>query len=360
MLAVKEGIFLDSTIDKLTLTANFKDGIETRDFIEIVTSSRMPYRLQGYFSRNFGYREVIRSEGIDAGYIELKEDTSTFLVPDKVRILKRKREIEEQILFIHEGKTSQVFDLPSLEELYSSLDTIAEQLETLDEEGNLPDNKKTHRSILKDIRFEFNPKHMKYNKIANDAIMKVLELVKDIDITGIHIALDYEINISDLKIQDLSSKKKNISLGRDNALETMYIGKRGSDNQLCIYNKKAENKENDSIDQYPDVEHVTRFEARLRKEKAKEWINSQYNPFDSVIIADLERLDEKELKLNDRIILEAIMQDNEGRYFGMMDKQQKRTWRNKIKTVMPKKIDIAEDYTNKKALLIGQLTELTK
>ncbi|MGR5911333.1 replication initiation factor domain-containing protein [Bacillus cereus] len=69
----------------------------------------------------------------------------------------------------------------------------------------------------------------------------------------------------------------------------MYIGKRGSDNHLCIYNKKRENEENETLDQYPDVEHVTRFEARLRKKKAKEWIDSEYNPFDSIIVGDLEK-----------------------------------------------------------------------
>ncbi|WP_162869361.1 replication initiation factor domain-containing protein, partial [Klebsiella quasipneumoniae] len=96
-------------------------------------------------------------------------------------------------------------------------------------------------------------------------------------------------------------------------IETMYIGKRGSDNHLCIYNKKRENEENETLDQYPDVEHVTRFEARLRKKKAKEWIDSEYNPFDSIIVGDLEKVDNSKIKVNDRIVLEAIMNDYHGR-----------------------------------------------
>ncbi|MFH4258969.1 replication initiation factor domain-containing protein, partial [Acinetobacter baumannii] len=85
----------------------------------------------------------------------------------------------------------------------------------------------------------------------------------NIEVTGIHIACDYPVKIADLKIKDLSSKSECIYLDRDKKIETMYIGKRGSDNHLCIYNKKRENEENETLDQYPDVEHVTRFEARL-------------------------------------------------------------------------------------------------
>lgn len=362
MLAVKEGVFLDATIDKITIVANFKNEIKKMDFIKAICMSQMPYRLQGYYSRNFGYKEVLKCEGMDAGYIELKEDTSLFMLPDKMKLIRSKRDIEEKISFIQEGRTSQVFDLPSLEELYSSLDTIEEQLLQIDETGNLPNtdgSKKRSKPVLKDIRFEFNPKHMKYNTAADKAIRAVLEHMEDMDVTGIHLAFDYAVPISQLKIQDMSSKTENITLNRNKEIETKYIGKRGSDNQICIYNKKAENDENGSIDQYPNVEYVTRFEARLRKDKARQW-TERYNPFGSLLIADLERMDGIEMKLNDRIILESILKDNEGRYWGMMDKDQKKAWRKKMKSVVPKKIDIESDYKKKKALLTNQLAELIK
>lgn len=362
MLTLKEGVFLDATIDKITLVADFNDGIKREDFIRLVTSGEMLYNLQTYYSRNFGYKDVIKCEGIDGGYIELSEDSSAFTSPDKVKLIRRRNEIQEKIEFIREGKTSQVFDLPSLEELYSSLDIIAEQMESLDEEGNLPDKsgkKKRKRVVLKDVRFEFNPKHMKYNKVSERMIKTVIALLKDIEVTSIHLALDYATPISALKITDFSSKTENITLSRNKEIETKYIGKRGSDNQICIYNKKAENAENGSIDQYPDVEHVTRFEARLRKDKARQWAE-RYNPFDSLLIADLENIDGTEMKPIDRIVIEAILNDNEGRYWGTLDKQQKRTWRNKIKKSVSKKIDIADDYTKKKALLVQELTQLIK
>ena len=46
--------------------------------------------------------------------------------------------------------------------------------------------------------------------------------------------------------------------------ESIYFGKRGSQLHLLAYNKKAENDEQGTIDQYPDVEHVTRIEARIK------------------------------------------------------------------------------------------------
>lgn len=54
------------------------------------------------------------------------------------------------------------------------------------------------------------------------------------------------------------------------------------------------------------------------------------------------------------------MNDYHGRYFGMMDKDQKSNWRKKIKQHVPKLFDVAGDYEKKKVLLTGELAELMK
>ncbi|TFZ09476.1 replication initiation protein [Bacillus cereus] len=231
----------------------------------------------------------------------------------------------------------------------------------LDENGFLPNSKKKDgKRFIKPVRFEFNPKYMKCNPIVDTSIRHVLGLLENIEVTGVHIALDYAVNISDLKIRDLSSKTEYVMLSRDKTLETMYIGVRSSDIHLCFYDKKKEAQQNGSIDPYPDIKQVTRFEARLRKKKALEIWRSNWNPFDSVIVSDLYSLNNMELKLNDKIIIDAIMADVHGRYWGMMDKYQKSAWRKKMKGIVPKKIDVARDFENRKRSLSKELNDLIK
>ncbi|WP_257155410.1 replication initiation factor domain-containing protein [Bacillus cereus] len=236
-----------------------------------------------------------------------------------------------------------------------------EKMGLLDEEGFLPNSRKKRRKrLIKAIRFEFNPKYMKCNPIVNESIRHVLTLVENIEVTGIHIALDYAIHISELKIRDVSSKTEYILLNRDKTLETMYIGVRSSDNHLCFYDKKKETEQNGSMDPYPEVKHVTRFEARLRKKKALEVWGDGWNPFESVIVSHLHHLEHMDIKLNDKIILDAIMSDMYGRYWGMMDKYQKTAWRKKLKSIVPKKLDIAKDFEKRKKSLSEELNELLK
>ncbi|MDF9633632.1 replication initiation factor domain-containing protein [Bacillus cereus] len=443
---------LDITIDKLSIVADFKEGIKKEEFIRMVTSSNMPYSLQANRSKNFGYEEVLKCDSVDCGYIELAGELKKAsvdlpkLISHRIRLEiqieqeKKAREVGESLLSnaeyqglfesladvkelivetdedgrltderklkrherqieltieklkgeivalkseIDEQELATGFKSEAMEKIHEEhvqilLNTLenkeklievkrdellrnAEMFLQLDANGFLPNNgKKKNDRLLKDVRFEFNPKHMAYNRVVDEAIRLVLGLLENIEVTGIHIACDYPVKIADLKIKDLSSKSECIYLDRDKKIETMYIGKRGSDNHLCIYNKKRENEENETLDQYPDVEHVTRFEARLRKKKAKEWIDSEYNPFDSIIVGDLEKVDNSKIKVNDRIVLEAIMNDYHGRYFGMMDKDQKSNWRKKIKQHVPKFFDVAGDYEKKKVLLTGELAELMK
>ncbi|MGM2776460.1 replication initiation factor domain-containing protein, partial [Bacillus cereus group sp. Bce015] len=61
---VLKSSLLDVTIDKLSIVADFKEGIKKEEFIRMVASSNMPYSLQANRSRNFGYEEVLKSESV--------------------------------------------------------------------------------------------------------------------------------------------------------------------------------------------------------------------------------------------------------------------------------------------------------
>ncbi|MED2985486.1 replication initiation factor domain-containing protein [Bacillus thuringiensis] len=442
---------LDATIDKLSIVADFKNNVKKSNFIYYITNTQI-YDLQPYSSRNFGYDKVLKSEFLQAGYIELAEEIKVAnidlerlvshriklemeierenkhrengnsmlsdeeyqrlfeniediqelikqtnddgILTDKHKIehhtkqievslceLQRAKElIEYEMDEIHKNtdftmKSMRIFHENHLRDLNEKKRILQSQIDTkkkekkmnkdkmclLDEKGFLPNSKKrAAKRLIKPVRFEFNPKYMKSNPIVNTSIRSVLELLENIEVTGIHIALDYAINISDLKIRDLSSKTEYIMLSRDKTLETMYIGVRSSDNHLCFYDKKKETEQTGSIDPYPDVGHVTRFEARLRKKRALDIWDSDWNPFDSVIVSDLYSLNQMDLKLNDKIILDAIMNDLYGKYWGMMDKYQKATWRKKMKGFVPKKLDIAKDFANRKKSLSSELNDLIK
>ncbi|MED1287525.1 replication initiation factor domain-containing protein [Bacillus mycoides] len=449
VVATGETPLLDITIDKLSIVADFKDNMTKSNFIHYVTDTKI-YDLQPYSSRNFGYDKVLKSEFLQAGYIELAEEIKMItidlqrLISHRIKLeleiereskrrengdsmlsdeeyqklFENKEDIQELIeqtnedgiltdkhkleyhtkqievsLFelqrakklieyeidkIHKNtdftiKSMRIFHEKYLRDLNEKKRILQEQINTknkeikmntdkmclLDEKGFLPHSKKrSEKRLIKPVRFEFNPKYMKCNPIVNMAIRHVLELLENIEVTGIHIALDYAINISELKIRDVSSKTEYIMLNRDKTLETMYIGVRSSDNHLCFYDKKKETEQTGSIDPYPDVGHVTRFEARLRKKKALDIWDSNWNPFDSVIVSDSYNLQHMDLKLNDKIILDAIMNDSYGRYWGMMDKYQKTAWRKKLKQAVPKKLDIAKDFVNRKKSLSAELNDL--
>ncbi|MGF9815381.1 replication initiation factor domain-containing protein [Bacillus toyonensis] len=451
VLATWETLLLDTTIDKLSIVADLKNNITKSNFIHYITDTQI-YDIQPYSSRNFGYDKVLKSEFLQAGYIELAEEikmtsidlerlishrikldmaiereskyrengdyilsdeeyqklfenkadiqelidqtNNEGILTDKLKLeyhtkqikvslceLQRtKKLIEYEMDEIHKNtdftsKSMQIFHGKHVGDLNEKKRILQAQISTknkeiemnkekmclLDEKGFLPNSKKSaEKRLIKPIRFEFNPKYMKCNPIVNVAIRNVLAFLENIEVTGIHIALDYAIKISDLKIRDLSSKTEYIMLSRDKTLETMYIGVRSSDNHLCIYDKKKETEHTGSIDPYPNVEHVTRFEARLRKKKVLDIWDSNWNPFDSVIVSDLYSLNHMDLKLNDKIILDAIMNDSHGRYWGMMDKYQKSTWRKKMKCIVPKKLDITKDFANRKKSLSAELSDLIK
>ncbi|MED1305177.1 replication initiation factor domain-containing protein [Bacillus pacificus] len=360
VVGIEGEALLDATIDKISIVADFKEGIMKSSFIRSVANTQV-YDLQPYTSRNFGYEEVLKSEFLQAGYIELagemkgtdvdlqklishrirlemeierernrreireamlsdeeyqklyenREDIQELIeqtneegiLTDKHKLEYHKKQVEvslcelQRIMKSTEKEIDKIYENTDftihsmrrfhekyLRDLLDKKRILQTQINTknkellmdkekmclLDKEGFLPNSKKKRgKRFVKAVRFEFNPKYMKSNPIVNKSIRHVLGLLEDIEVTGIHIALDYAVNISDLKIRDVSSKTEYIMLSRDKTLETMYIGVRSSDNHLCFYDKKKEVEQNGSIDPYPDREHVTRFEARLRKKKLR-------------------------------------------------------------------------------------------
>ncbi|MDA2147049.1 hypothetical protein PDM91_26850, partial [Bacillus cereus group sp. Bc248] len=225
-LNIKHQCMLDATIDKLTIVADVR--IHRDEFIEQI--KLLGFEEQEYKSTNYGYSYVFLHE--HAGRIELAQGKKRV---DAQELLKKKIQLLEQI---KQAKLGQAYDNGlSIQEMEQILENVQEQLSQCDERGYL--------DRLKDVRYEFNPKFYEYVegvKEISQGVIYLLEM-KTHKVSQIHIALDYHVNIADLSIVDMKSRKETIIKGRDKKLETMYLGSRSGRSHLCIYDKKQENQD---------------------------------------------------------------------------------------------------------------------
>ncbi|GAB6621056.1 MULTISPECIES: replication initiation factor domain-containing protein [Bacillus] len=342
-LNMKHQCMLDVTIDKLTVLADIR--IHKDVFVEQI--QMFGFEEQEYKSTNYGYSYVFLHE--NAGRIEIAQDRKRV---DAQELLKKKIQLLEQI---RKAKSGQAYDngLP-IQEMEQILENIQEQLSQCDERGYL--------DRLKDVRYEFNPKYYEYIegvKEVSQGVMSLLEM-KSHKLSQIHIALDYHVKIADLSIVDMKSRKETIIKGRDKKLETMYLGSRSGRSHLCIYDKKQENQDKGTIDQYEGLDKVTRFEARLRNDYAKNFKDSDFNPFEGILVHHLETLTEIEsnesMKLEDKVMILHLLKNPD--VLGIMEKSKKTRWKKKLDTLSRVDIKPSDDFDHKKSFLVGKLESI--
>ncbi|PAD98097.1 replication initiation factor domain-containing protein, partial [Terribacillus saccharophilus] len=238
----------------------------------------------------------------------------------------------------------------AISELNEVLEGINETLDQVDERGAI--------KRLKDIRYEFNPKYFDYSLAAESIFRKVMTCVslETLSLSSIHIALDYSVDINSLQITDVKSRKENIFRGTNKRVETIYFGKRASRNHIIIYDKKLENENNDSIDQYPDEKNVTRFEARLKNNYARDFLTGEFNPFEGIIISD---------DFEGSVLADDSLTDSQAGkillYFRHPDRLHrtssatKKRFQAMMKSYAGLHLNVAGDYIEQKNSLVGEL-----
>lgn len=332
-----------ATIDKLTLLCDLKVNYD--EFYKKL--EKLGFELQDYKSRKYGYTYVyIHSE--NAGYIEMAAEKIPY---DAVELQRRRNRIWGYLMDINKGEANR--SGMTIEELHEKLEDIQELLSQMDERG--------HIRRLKDVRYEFNPKYLSVGEETKSIYREVVSMLNldTIGLSSIHIALDYNININSLVITDTRSRKENRFYGVDKFLETMYLGKRASRNHLCIYDKKKENDDNESMDQYPDLEHVVRFEARLKNNYAKDFITTDFNPFKGVKVAinSLKAVtSNQDWKIKDRAMIFYLLSNPEEIH--SMPPTTKKRWVERINELVELSLDVVEDYEQKKDSLVDELGSL--
>lgn len=329
------------TIDKLTLLSDLK--VHHDDFYKRLES--LGFVLQDYQSKKYGYSFVYHHNE-NGGLIEIAKQKIDY---DVQYLERQKFKIWGAIMDIQKGGLNRTG--MTLQELNEKLESIQEILNQVDERG--------HLRRLKDIRYELNPKYFAYFSSAAEAFREVVSMldIKTLSISGIHIAMDYNVKINDLRITDLKSRKENIFKGEDKSIETIYIGKRSSRNHVVIYDKKKENEDNDTIDQYPEFKDITRFEARLKNDYARKFLTSDFNPFEGINVEiGSWKFGNGDLTINEEAMLFYLLHFPEK--LNNLPERTRKRWRKKLSQMVETSINPADDYRNKKSSLVKELENL--
>lgn len=336
---------LGVNFDKLTILGNVDDI-----FVFECTLVDLGFELQSYVSGNYGYSKVYKHELPYMGYIEIKQEEN-YTEPDAVRLQRNMYRLHRQIELVQEGKAME--NMPTLDELNSSLEDVQALMKQCDERGYLK------KVVRKDVRFEYNPKYQLYEDGVGDIQQRILSMMREKHCTRIDIAIDYAYKLSTLMILDKKRRKEYIVKGVDKRLETMYVGARSSNMQLCIYDKKQENSDKGTLDQYRDVEDVARFEARLKGAKTIEKFmnDDSIDPFEALLVLGYRNTLKQELDYEEEAVLEKMLRDIKRGLnpFERMTKRKKVTNRKILEDAVQEKLHVSKDYKEKRRFLVGQL-----
>lgn len=336
--------------DKITILGDLRTNLHIDRFEEMLI--QFGFEKAEYTSRNFGYKEVFHHAEI--GYVEFGDKTR-YVEPDKVRLTRNLGRINREIELIKEGKDAGM--LPPIEVLNSAKDETLELMEQCDERGFL--------KRLRDIRFEFNPKYGTYSDDA-DEINKIQEYIPSLlinkKISMIHIAADYAKPIETMMFIDTKRRGECIFRNDSKKNESIYFGKRGSRLYMLAYDKKAENAAQGTIDQYPDIEHVTRFEARIKGAMIDEIFEGNRNPYEGLKAFNFMNPNNTALTGMDLIIAIGIQTLIKQRIDPMagLTKYQKKKYREMIESLYRSVVVVEKDFEKEKSRLASELNRLLK
>lgn len=137
-------------------------------------------------------------------------------------------------------KFRKLVELDGAIEVYDSISTRVNGKIFEDVYFELDIAKAKERNI-RNFRMDFNPKNLMNYEIT--WFQKVLfPLFEEKGLSRLDIAFDCEIELDKFLYIEKNPKKRNIHTGRDGSVETIYLGVRGSDLVIRIYNKLAEIK----------------------------------------------------------------------------------------------------------------------
>ena len=339
---------LNVAFDKLTVLGDLKKGVHIDRFMEWLEGKG--FAKQDYESRNYGYKEIFKHDVY--GYIELsdkvngKETDNTRLNRSLARI-KRERELIQQ--------HGPMEHMPTMDELNSAMDETLELLKQCDERGFL--------KRMKDIRFEYNPKYANYGEEKDDVSQiqtEIIGMMENKHCTQIHIAMDYHKAIQDLLFLDKKARTECNFRDKSKRNETLYLGDRSSREYLCFYDKKAEIRAKGTLDQYPELDKVARFEARLKGSKVDDLVMGNLNPFEGIGSYNYKGHDFSELDEEQELIAIGILFKLKKGIdpFANMTKYKKNKYRKMIDGLLKSTIHLSNDFKKEKSRLAEQLISI--
>lgn len=136
----------------------------------------------------------------------------------------------------------------------------------------------------REFRLEFNPN--KLTSVEEEYLKtKVLPFLKNLDLSRMDIAFDCDFDLSKFNfLETKNPKKKTMIFGRSGELETLYLGMRGSEEQIRVYNKKKEMEEQQFEE--TNLPHWWRLEFQFRRDAKTDILHAKRNdtPFDNLAI----------------------------------------------------------------------------
>lgn len=341
---------LNVAFDKITVLGDLKQDTHLERFKEYLEEKG--FKKQEYDSANYGYKEIYKSEIF--GYIEIaealnKSETDHNRLNRNLSLIKRNKQ------HIRDHGASE--HIPSLAELNSAQEETLELLKKCDERGFL--------KRMKDIRFEYNPKYAKYGADKENVAeiqKEILSMLTNKHCTQVHIAMDYHKAIQKLLFMDKKARTECIFRDRSKRNETLYLGDRSSREYLCFYDKKGEVKAEGTLDQYPDLDKVARFEARLKGTKIDEFTENGLNPFKDIKVYnysghDLQELDPEQ----EALAIGFIFKLRKGvDPLAGMTRRKKEKYKELLDTIIKTSLTLEKDYEKEKSRLAGELIELLK
>lgn len=162
---------------------------------------------------------------------------------------------------------------------------------------------------IRPFRMDFNPNKLTINNLGI-ALRKIIPYLKDIAITRIDFAFDFERDLSNIFVDWFASKRE--FFDKTGALKTRYYGNEASDYQIVFYDKKQErlNKSTDENEKelFSSFDTLWRIEFRLHNNNfIKNQIKRNFSVLEKqrITTRNYDLLDTLELSAQEKIFIRA-------------------------------------------------------
>lgn len=184
----------------------------------------------------------------------------------------------------------------------------------------------THDNKIR-LRVEYNPNNLPYP--CSDILHLVTSILSDKEVSRADLAFDIPIDMSTFKILNSTATRMEI-YGRSGAKETQYYGKRASEKQIRIYDKRKELKAHKKFYDEAILNSTKdwwRLEVQMRRRSSLEFEEKVVPILEN--IHTIENIDKEKLKIQDYLALISLSEHQE--LWGLLSQYQRSKYRKLLR-----------------------------